>query len=742
MTVALTSFLVEVNLSSVWTSITSDVLLDAGLPYKYGIDGNRPTDLIAKPGTFTIVLKNNTGKYTLGGASMLAGWGDDIQLRLSVVYDTHIIPQFFGYIRKIEQVYGHANEARTKVTVMDAMDQFSRTQIVIPSILRNLTSDQAARSIINLSPIRPQNKNFTIGDTVFPTVFDNVKANTYVFGELVKVANSEFAPLYIRHVGMWETLTLESGSQRTALTPVKSIPVATSADGFWLWPDGGRILWPDGGKIYLGNVATMSKMTDGFDISAKDGALIINEIKIRAYPRQVDVSPVVLASTGSALPVNNGASITTKLNYIDPTGGGRKVNAMTDYMQQPTAAGVQDPTLKTLLHFTADATDATGKHTWTLGEGGGMISDDVYSDGYGTLRVSSNILGPWGLFGGYANYYMQTPAHADFDFGVDDFTIGWFETRIDPAAGDATMVRDVSSSYPPFLLGYSDGTNLFAYFSSNGSSWDIGNARNMGIISLSKWIYYEVGRKDGWFFLSAGGQITDTWYSPLPFAASLGNFSVGLIFGGAYTYMGIDEFFVHKGKCLHTSNFTPPTIQKSIYLDEDYWGNTAQNRTGTDLTSGITITPTFGTEAVSLLIANASGSNGFVFCQIRGLGVYFNSPDEATASNAASIAAKGYLSVTLEQKYQQSSVTGLAKATTIVSQRATPRTDLLNISFWGNRSHAYMAAALYYDVGDLVQISNTQANVDGYYYIQAVSKKIIGGGNLYCTWTLLQDFLH
>jgi hypothetical protein len=51
-------------------------------------------------------------------------------------------------------------------------------------------------------------------------------------------------------------------------------------------------------------------------------------------------------------------------------------------------------------------------------------------------------------------------------------------------------------------------------------------------------------------------------------------------------------------------------------------------------------------------------------------------------------------------------------------------------------------AALYCDVGDLIQLSNAQGNIDGYYYIQAVQKKIIAGGNLYCTWTLLQEFLH
>jgi hypothetical protein len=53
-----------------------------------------------------------------------------------------------------------------------------------------------------------------------------------------------------------------------------------------------------------------------------------------------------------------------------------------------------------------------------------------------------------------------------------------------------------------------------------------------------------------------------------------------------------------------------------------------------------------------------------------------------------------------------------------------------------------MAAGLYCDVGDLVQISHAPSGIDGYFYIQAVEKKLYGNNRLDYKWTLVQDFTH
>jgi len=65
---------------------------------------------------------------------------------------------------------------------------------------------------------------------------------------------------------------------------------------------------------------------------------------------------------------------------------------------------------------------------------------------------------------------------------------------------------------------------------------------------------------------------------------------------------------------------------------------------------------------------------------------------------------------------------------------------LKSATFAANRTHALMAAFLALDVGDLVEIKEDRTDIDGYYYIQAVSFDIKPGGVILFTWKLIDAF--
>jgi len=313
--------------------------------------------------------------------------------------------------------------------------------------------------------------------------------------------------------------------------------------------------------------------------------------------------------------------------------------------------------------------------------------------------------------------------------------------------GDAVMARN-SDAYPPWLFGYFHEPSMTwrFYASTNGyeSLWDYANGVIMGKVAASSWQWLEWGHKNGWNYLSVDGKVQPPFYSASVLPAGSGDVSVGLTrcrWTTRYMYFGQDELYINSAKCLHTADFDPPNAEISIYKDEDYWGNLAQDKTGTDITDDVIITPTYGTEAVSAVLTN-NASDGYISYQQRGIGVYFDGTQDAKVEYTAGVNADGYKSVTINQKYQHDTADGLAKIAAILANRQTKRTDLMSVGFYGHRSHYLMACALYVDVGDLVRIQNARTGIDGYYYIQQRELTIKISGLVDCRWTVVQDFEH
>jgi hypothetical protein len=356
--------------------------------------------------------------------------------------------------------------------------------------------------------------------------------------------------------------------------------------------------------------------------------------------------------------------------------------------------------------------------------------------------VSGEILGPFSYYGGYASYSCTSPAAANFEFGGNPFTIGWWEARIDTSTtARASVARDGTTAYVPWCFNYYNSTTkrLLVYMSSNGSSWDIANGVDIGSIQTSRWTHYEFSRdSDKWFYAFVNGKLMARWYSALSFPANTNAISIGRALN-AYTYTAVDEFYIYN-RCLHTQDFDTPKAEISIYRDEDYWGNTIQTRTGTNITADVTVTPAYGTESVQLTLANANASDGYIYAQVRGLGVYFDGTETAVSKDDTGIAGDNYIEASINQKYQHSAAPGKLKADAIINNRKTSRTDLLSISFDANRSSLKMRMALQLDVGDLVEIANARTGIDGSYFIQSRSLSYGAGGIIRCSWRLCEYF--
>jgi hypothetical protein len=202
--------------------------------------------------------------------------------------------------------------------------------------------------------------------------------------------------------------------------------------------------------------------------------------------------------------------------------------------------------------------------------------------------------------------------------------------------------------------------------------------------------------------------------------------------------MGFDELYIDKGRCLHTSDFDSPRKNLSHLLEGDYTFNTDITGSGTDLIDDLAITTSYGPDEVSYTLTNGSASDGYLDIQARGRGLYNYDAITETVQDAASIAANGYQTLSVNQYYQQDLTAGTAWITAIIAAEKDARTALRSISFYANRTENNMLRFLQCDAGDLIRVILSTLGIDGYYHIQSVAFQVGSGNISYVTWGLVE----
>ena len=167
----------------------------------------------------------------------------------------------------------------------------------------------------------------------------------------------------------------------------------------------------------------------------------------------------------------------------------------------------------------------------------------------------------------------------------------------------------------------------------------------------------------------------------------------------------------------------------------DYLFNTLQNGTGTNITANLTVTASYGAESVTYTLTNGYSGQGYITkLQARGKGIYNYNTISYTAENDASCNEHGVVSKNINQPYQVTLARGTAKAEGIVMREKQPRTILDTVYFTANNSNKLMNAFLNIDVGDLVEIKESQTGVDGQYWVNGVDFGLIDGKVIECRW--------
>lgn len=216
--------------------------------------------------------------------------------------------------------------------------------------------------------------------------------------------------------------------------------------------------------------------------------------------------------------------------------------------------GGVDTYTKSLLHF--DGAQGAGAPFIDS-----VAPTRVWSGGAGsTLNTANKVFGPTACRV-QLGYNINTPGHADFDFGSGDFCVEWFEFPQNYTNGGCLFSRWHANTFGGgFLIGYWTGSAYVIYMTSNGTSWDIANAQSFGTVSANVWRHSAVSRQGNTFRAFKDGVITSTWTSSLAIWASGGTpVAIGGAQGVNNMAFHIDEFRVSKGHPRYTAAFTPPT---------------------------------------------------------------------------------------------------------------------------------------------------------------------------------------
>lgn len=170
----------------------------------------------------------------------------------------------------------------------------------------------------------------------------------------------------------------------------------------------------------------------------------------------------------------------------------------------------------------------------------------------------------------------------------------------------------------------------------------------------------------------------------------------------------------------------------------DYKMYANSDGTGTDLTAFLSVSGTYGTEAVQYSLTNTStGTAGYVtLLQARGYPVYTYNAIAQYIKDDTSILQNGYKPLNIDQKYSTTLMPNIGLATIILSREKDARIVIERLSFIANTSPAMMFSFLNHDVGSLIKVVESQTNTNAYYFIQDVEFEITVGGIVTCSWGL------
>lgn len=316
-----------------WADITGDVI--ENIECQYGIQGNAPTDRVADIGSMAIVLNNTAsnsvglvGYYTPGHPNCRSGFGTGLDVRLRIQHNNAEIIKFQGKIppQGIQPGTGRYAAAKTRVTVLDWMEQAANHYLTGMELLEDATAEDGIRGVIeNMDAQPPGSTSYYDMESTFPTVFDTVRARTTALSEMAKLVHSELGFLYLTPRG----LVVEGRFTRTnQLVNLSYIPRSTADSGALHSEDGDYLVTEDDAPLIAdqGDSARFDNAQRDMDVSY--GKHLYNSVRFTAYPRRVDAASVLLFELQNPIQLAPGAAATVSGRYRDPSGGAAEVSGI------------------------------------------------------------------------------------------------------------------------------------------------------------------------------------------------------------------------------------------------------------------------------------------------------------------------------------------------------------------------------------------------------------------------------
>lgn len=711
-------------LDNAWVDVTSDVFAEPGLSYTGGIPSNKETDRVARYGTLSFVFKNNDAKYTPGSGTAHADWDKGTPIKVEFTEVVRRV-KFVGRVNSIKLQYVYNNK-RAAITALDWMYFASQLPLDIPALQTDKRADEIIETIIDLSPIQPETTDLQTGVATFPYAFHDNTVKTTAYSEITKAVLSEWGYSYVKQDG---TFVFEKYGGRSATQ--KELYIVEDLGGRLLQENGDFLLLETGDKILLDNynvVISEDAVADVIgDVEVEYGEQIINRVDARVYPYKAGDTDQLLYTNETNQLIPAGETVSFRVQFTD------------EASRQPISALPPSVKQYTLLHCdspddgisgvvdSAEPRIAGNTTAFSLGSGAGW---NTSIKKFGTASL---------VFNGSSDY-IYSASQEKFNPRAGDFTFDWWEYRTASTSGKATVSRDIAGGYSPFVFGYSDGTNLLAYITSNGSSWDIANGKTFGTLVLNTWTHYAIMRVGNTFFTTKNGAIQDLWTSSgtiLPSTADLSIFR----YGSAYTSGYIDEVRMIKGYAAWTDSFTPETKQYSL-SGINWSAYTTPPKSGTEITPSVTVTIGAGGVGLDITAANASGSDGYLNLDIYGAPLQSLSSISSVVENTTSVNAYGYFGENIDMRLRQDIVFAETVASGIVTAEKDPRMVMNKISMVANKNTANAFLFLECDFGDLIRVTESLSGYDELVHIQGGSWRAVPGDDgsvVYFDWTIKEQ---
>lgn len=201
---------VEVFIAAVWVDISADLVAEAGLDIKYGIDGNGPADVIASVGYAKFTLRNDAGSghpqgyYSPRNVNRRSGWTTSLPCRITLTYAAVAYVKHRGTITDINPAPGRYATQRVVVVSSDAMYNLMEADASKIALQVSKTEAELQTAVFAAIPStsQPTAVSLDTGLDVFPIAFDTLSSDK-AMGLLKDAVQSSFGLAFIKGDGTY-----------------------------------------------------------------------------------------------------------------------------------------------------------------------------------------------------------------------------------------------------------------------------------------------------------------------------------------------------------------------------------------------------------------------------------------------------------------------------------------------------------------------------------------------------------